>query len=87
MSVAWVFQNGEVWPGKNLGAESKTGPSNSGQKKVLVYLPTDNLVRVSREIKYDVGLIVLPCDFSRFKSTHMYDIVVKNRNVFEVHSK
>ncbi|KAM7485098.1 hypothetical protein LguiA_001107 [Lonicera macranthoides] len=31
-----------------------------------------------------VHLISLPKDFNRFKSMHMYDIVVKNRNVFEV---
>ncbi|XP_043722082.1 flowering-promoting factor 1-like protein 3 [Telopea speciosissima] len=31
-----------------------------------------------------VHLISLPKDFSRFKSMHMYDIVVKNRNCFEV---
>lgn len=31
-----------------------------------------------------VHLISLPKDFSKFKSMHMYDIVVKNRNEFEV---
>ncbi|XP_059630434.1 flowering-promoting factor 1-like protein 3 [Cornus florida] len=31
-----------------------------------------------------VHLISLPKDFNRFKSMHMYDIVVKNRNMFEV---
>ncbi|KAK8684516.1 hypothetical protein V6N13_040540 [Hibiscus sabdariffa] len=31
-----------------------------------------------------VHLISLPKDFNRFKSIHMYDIVVKNRNMFEV---
>ncbi|XP_059278019.1 flowering-promoting factor 1-like protein 3 [Lycium ferocissimum] len=31
-----------------------------------------------------VHLISLPKDFNRFKSMHMYDIVVKNRNEFEV---
>ncbi|CAI9776240.1 unnamed protein product [Fraxinus pennsylvanica] len=31
-----------------------------------------------------VHLISLPRDFSKFKSIHMYDIVVKNRNEFEV---
>ncbi|KAK3010484.1 hypothetical protein RJ639_012703 [Escallonia herrerae] len=30
-----------------------------------------------------VHLISLPNDFNKFKSMHMYDIVVKNRNVFE----
>ncbi|KAG6411845.1 hypothetical protein SASPL_124498 [Salvia splendens] len=31
-----------------------------------------------------VHLISLPRDFNKFKSIHMYDIVVKNRNEFEV---
>ncbi|KAF3614312.1 Flowering-promoting factor 1 [Capsicum baccatum] len=31
-----------------------------------------------------VHLISLPKDFNRFKSMHMFDIVVKNRNEFEV---
>ncbi|KAK4770436.1 hypothetical protein SAY87_030968 [Trapa incisa] len=31
-----------------------------------------------------VHLISLPKDFQRLKSMHMYDIVVKNRNFFEV---
>ncbi|KAK6930158.1 hypothetical protein RJ641_004252 [Dillenia turbinata] len=31
-----------------------------------------------------VHLISLPRDFNKFKSMHMYDIVVKNRNEFEV---
>ncbi|CAH1415031.1 unnamed protein product [Lactuca virosa] len=31
-----------------------------------------------------VHLVSLPKDFNKLKSMHMYDIVVKNRNVFEV---
>ncbi|EFJ12143.1 hypothetical protein SELMODRAFT_231311 [Selaginella moellendorffii] len=31
-----------------------------------------------------VDLISLPADFTRFKTIHMYDIVVKNRSFFEV---
>ncbi|XP_022138709.1 flowering-promoting factor 1-like protein 1 [Momordica charantia] len=31
-----------------------------------------------------VHLISLPKDFAKFKSMHMYDIVVKNRSHFEV---
>ncbi|OWM74091.1 flowering-promoting factor 1-like protein 3 [Punica granatum] len=31
-----------------------------------------------------VNIVSLPRDFSKFKSMHMYDIVVKNRNMFEV---
>uniref|UniRef100_M8BRE2 Uncharacterized protein n=1 Tax=Aegilops tauschii TaxID=37682 RepID=M8BRE2_AEGTA len=31
-----------------------------------------------------VDLISLPRDFSRLRSTHMYDVVVKNREHFKV---
>ncbi|KAG5555028.1 hypothetical protein RHGRI_012540 [Rhododendron griersonianum] len=31
-----------------------------------------------------VHLISLPRDFTRFRSVHMFDIVVKNKNLFEV---
>ncbi|KAM0943328.1 putative flowering-promoting factor 1 [Dioscorea sansibarensis] len=31
-----------------------------------------------------VHLISVPTDFSKLKSVHMYDIVVKSRNIFEV---
>ncbi|KAL5778929.1 hypothetical protein ACOSQ2_009666 [Xanthoceras sorbifolium] len=31
-----------------------------------------------------VHLISLPKDFNKFKSMHMFDIVVRNRNVFKV---
>lgn len=31
-----------------------------------------------------IHLISLPRDFNKFKSVNMYDIVVQNRNVFEV---
>ncbi|THU43867.1 hypothetical protein C4D60_Mb02t01330 [Musa balbisiana] len=31
-----------------------------------------------------IDLISLPKEFSRFKSMHMYDIVVKNRETFKV---
>ncbi|XP_076903309.1 flowering-promoting factor 1-like protein 3 [Bidens hawaiensis] len=31
-----------------------------------------------------VHLISLPRDFNKLKSMHMFDIVVKNRNIFEV---
>ncbi|ERN07885.1 flowering-promoting factor 1 [Amborella trichopoda] len=34
-----------------------------------------------------VDLITLPRDFSHFKSTHMFDIVVKNRSFFEVQDR
>ncbi|GMY27718.1 flowering-promoting factor 1-like protein 3 [Fagus crenata] len=35
-------------------------------------------------IRNTAHLITLPKEFNRFKSMHMFDIVVKNRNIFEV---
>lgn len=40
------------------------------------------LIQFHRQSSQD--LISLPQDFSRFRTVHMYDIVVKSRNVFEV---
>nr|AFK37888.1 unknown [Medicago truncatula] len=34
-----------------------------------------------------IDLISLPKDFSKFNSIHMYDIVIKNPNVFHVRDK
>ncbi|XP_074297651.1 flowering-promoting factor 1-like protein 3 [Silene latifolia] len=102
MSGVWVFKNGVVRLVENPGAESI-----SGQRKVLVHLPTGQVITSYDELEpkllslgweryyddYDllqyhkrgtVHLISLPKDFRKFKSMHMYDIVVKNRNVFEV---
>ncbi|KAL2464051.1 Flowering-promoting factor 1 [Forsythia ovata] len=44
----------------------------------------DDLELVQFHKRSTVHLISLPKDFSKFKSMHMYDIVVKNRNEFEV---
>ncbi|XP_059645042.1 flowering-promoting factor 1-like protein 1 [Cornus florida] len=41
-----------------------------------------NLLQFHKQSSID--LISLPRDFSRFSSVHMYDIVVKNPNVFHV---
>ncbi|CAN6988387.1 unnamed protein product [Brassica oleracea var. botrytis] len=42
----------------------------------------DNLLQFHKRTSID--LISLPRDFSKFNSIHMYDIVVKNPNVFHV---
>ncbi|KAG2261122.1 hypothetical protein Bca52824_068201 [Brassica carinata] len=68
------------------------------KRKVLVYTPSNerHLYALGWERYYEnahllqfhkastVHLISLPTDFSKFKSMHMYDIVVKNRNMFQV---
>lgn len=112
MSGVWVFKNGVVRLVDNPGGESfdsTGGSTRSGrQRKVLVYLPTNEVITSYDELehkleglgweKYEGGdpdllqfhkrstvhLISVPRDFRKFKSMHMYDIVVKNRNMFEV---
>ncbi|XP_057471294.1 flowering-promoting factor 1-like [Actinidia eriantha] len=46
------------------------------------YYDQPDLLQFHKRSKVD--LISLPKDFGKFKSMHMYDIVVKNRNLFEV---
>ncbi|KAI3812514.1 hypothetical protein L1987_17224 [Smallanthus sonchifolius] len=103
MSGVWVFkQNGVV-----RLVESPGSDSGSGRRKILVHVPTNEVVTsydalerilssLGWERYYDdpdllqfhkrstVHLISLPKDFNKFKSMHMFDIVVKNRNKFEV---
>ncbi|KAF8097544.1 hypothetical protein N665_0286s0053 [Sinapis alba] len=43
---------------------------------------TEHLLQFHKRTSID--LISLPRDFSKFNSIHMYDIVVKNTNVFHV---
>ncbi|GAB2301503.1 Flowering-promoting factor 1 [Dionaea muscipula] len=113
MSGVWKFKNGVIRLVENPEAEALEGGgtgrqgSSGGRRKVLVYLPTNEvitsypnleqkLVVLGWERYYDdlsllqfhkrssIDLISLPKDFSKFKSVHMYDIVVKNRNMFQV---
>ncbi|OIT35347.1 flowering-promoting factor 1-like protein 3, partial [Nicotiana attenuata] len=44
----------------------------------------DDLDLLQYHKRSTVHLISLPKDFNKFKSMHMYDIVVKNHNEFEV---
>ncbi|KAG7013634.1 Flowering-promoting factor 1-like protein 3, partial [Cucurbita argyrosperma subsp. argyrosperma] len=46
------------------------------------YYDDPNLLQFHK--RSTVHLISLPKDFAKFKSMHMYDIVVKNRSHFEV---
>lgn len=105
----WVFKNGVLRLVENPGAESGDGNGSSGgsRRKVLVYVPTDEVIRSYRDLeeklssvgweryhddpellqfhkRSTVHLISLPRDFAKFRSMHMYDIVVKNRHLFEV---
>ncbi|KAK9052777.1 hypothetical protein SSX86_029407 [Deinandra increscens subsp. villosa] len=44
----------------------------------------DDLDLLQFHKRSSMHLISLPKDFNKFKSMHMFDIVVKNRNMFEV---
>ncbi|GER30591.1 flowering promoting factor-like 1 [Striga asiatica] len=99
MSGVWVFKNGVVrlvenageWHGKKMLVHL---PSNEVITSYSVL--ESKLSSLGWERYYDdpdllqfhkrstVHLISLPKDFIKFKSIHMYDIVVKNRNEFEV---
>ncbi|XP_073049128.1 flowering-promoting factor 1-like protein 3 [Primulina huaijiensis] len=99
MSGVWVFKNGVVRLVENAG-ECNTKkvlvhlPSNDVitsysvlERKLLSlgwerYYDDPDLLQFHK--RSTVHLISLPKDFNKFKSMHMYDIVVKNRNEFEV---
>ncbi|CBI20778.3 hypothetical protein AAG906_002590 [Vitis piasezkii] len=106
MSGVWVFKNG-VFHLENPQAESN-GQGGTGQRKVLVYLPTGEVVssynsleRILRGLGWEryyggdpdlfqfhksssIDLISLPREFSKFTSIYMYDLVIKNPNIFHV---
>ncbi|XP_054789254.1 flowering-promoting factor 1 [Prosopis cineraria] len=112
MSGVWVFKNGVYRLVENPQAEGseggRHGKGSGSRKKVLVYLPTGEVVSsygfleqiltgLGWERYYggdpdlyqfhkhsSIDLISLPRDFSKFNSIYMYDIVIKNPNVFHV---
>ncbi|KAI3713803.1 hypothetical protein L1987_72389 [Smallanthus sonchifolius] len=77
MAGVWVFkQNGVVRLVESPG-------SDSFQVRADVrYYDDPDLLQFHK--RSTVHLISLPKDFNKFKSMHMFDIVVKNRNMFEV---
>lgn len=111
MSGVWVFKNnGVIRLVENPGAEQdgRNGSSSSSRRKVLVHLPSGQVVSsygcleqiltgLGWERYYSgdpdlfqfhkhssIDLISLPRDFSKFNTVYMYDIVVKNPNIFHV---
>lgn len=104
MSGVWVFKNGVI----RLNDDNSLADQQSGRKKVLLHLPTGQVVssynfleQMLRELGWEryydgdidliqfhkqssIDLISLPKDFSKFTSVYMYDIVIKNPNIFYV---
>ncbi|CAA2985402.1 Hypothetical predicted protein [Olea europaea subsp. europaea] len=102
MSGVWIFKNGVVRlvenPGEcNVRKMLVHVPSNDVvtsyailERKLLSlgwerYYDDPSLLQFHK--RSTVHLISLPIDFNKFKSIHMYDIVVKNRNEFEVRDR
>lgn len=100
MSGVWVFKNGVVRLVENRGddcprrkllihvASGEAITSYAVLERILCslgwerYYVDPDLLQFHK--RSTVHLISLPKDFNKFKSIHMYDIVVKNRNEFEV---
>nr|GME05411.1 flowering-promoting factor 1-like protein 3 [Ipomoea batatas] len=99
MSGVWVFKNGVVRlvenPGEYQGARKMLIHVRTNEAITSYAVLERKLMALGWERYYDepellqyhkrstVHLISLPRDFNKFRSMHMYDIVVKNRNEFE----
>ncbi|KAL3648702.1 hypothetical protein CASFOL_005105 [Castilleja foliolosa] len=99
MSGVWVFKNGVVRLVENTGEchGKKMLVHLASDEIISSYSVLESkLSSLGWERYYDdpdllqfhkrstVHLISLPKNFNKFKSMHMYDIVVKNRYEFEV---
>ncbi|ESW10895.1 hypothetical protein PHAVU_009G247200 [Phaseolus vulgaris] len=97
MSGVWVFNKGVVRLVESPNSERKVLVHSTSNEIITSYTVLEHkLSSLGWERYYDdpdllqfhkrstVHLISLPRDFNRFKSMHMYDIVVKNKNYFEV---
>ncbi|KAL0457394.1 UNVERIFIED_CONTAM: Flowering-promoting factor 1-like protein 3 [Sesamum latifolium] len=99
MSGVWVFKNGVVRLVENAGdchgkkvlvhvPTNEVITSYSVLERKLSCLGWERYYDDPELLQFHkrstVHLISLPKDFNKFKSMHMYDIVVKNRNEFEV---
>ncbi|KAF3623757.1 putative protein phosphatase 2C 40-like [Capsicum annuum] len=77
MSGVWTFKNGVVRL-ENRG-DCHVSATN-GRRKVLVHVASDEVITCYENLERKLCNL----GWERFKSMHMYDIVVKNRNEFEV---
>ena len=109
MSGVWVFKNnGVIRLVENPAAESSGRNGGGSRRKVLVHLPSGQVVtsyssleQILKEQGWEryyggdpdlfqfhkhssIDQISLPRDFSKFNSVYMYDIVIKNPNMFHV---
>ncbi|XP_058076671.1 flowering-promoting factor 1-like protein 3 [Magnolia sinica] len=99
MSGVWVFKDGVVRlnPGTESDGRRKVLVHTPTNEVITSYADLERKLSCLGWERYygdpdllqfhkqsTVHLISLPKDFSRFKSMHMFGIVVQNRNVFEV---
>ncbi|GMY17766.1 flowering-promoting factor 1 [Fagus crenata] len=98
MSGVWVFRNGVYHLEAEASARRKvlvhlpTGQvvsSYSSLEQILSELGWERYYggdpdRFQFHKQSSIDLITLPRDFARFNSIHMYDIVIKNPNIFHV---
>ncbi|WJX27855.1 hypothetical protein P8452_16636 [Trifolium repens] len=81
MSGVWVFNpNGVMRLVDGVEAMEGCREGSGGRRKR--YYDDPDLLQFHKHSTID--LISIPMDFNRFKSMHMYDIVVKNKHFFEV---
>jgi hypothetical protein len=95
----WVFKNGTMALDHEAGAPTKKAlvyvPANETMRSLEMlerrlgslgwerYYENLEIVQLHKR-DGSIDLISVPRDFSRLRSTHMYDIVVKNRDHFKV---
>ncbi|KAL9314828.1 hypothetical protein ACSQ67_020280 [Phaseolus vulgaris] len=97
MYGVWVFNKGVARLVESPNYERKVLVHSTSNEIITSYTVLEHkLSSLGWERYYDdpdllrfhkrsiVHLISLPRDFNEFKSMHMYDIVVKNKNYFEV---
>lgn len=98
MSGVWVFKNGVFRQAESSDGRKKalvhlpTGQvvsSYSSLEQILTGLGWERYHGGDPDLfqfhkRSSIDLISLPRDFSKFNSVHMYDIVIKNPNVFHV---
>ncbi|KAI6674045.1 hypothetical protein NL676_001951 [Syzygium grande] len=75
MSGVWVFENGVYRLVKNPQAEGLDGEAGEFQGDA-------DLIQFHKHNSND--LISLPCDFSKFSTVHMDNIVINNPNIFHI---
>ncbi|KAG6390219.1 hypothetical protein SASPL_147951 [Salvia splendens] len=84
MAGVWIFKNNGVMQlVENPGSDYAEGKRGASKQKVLVHLPSGQVVSSYKFLDQILG-IWGGRDFNKFSSVYMYDIVVKNPNLFHV---